>query len=229
MQCFEQMRWGDKPVCMKCGCDRKITKQTNYKRGYWCGVCREYFTAFTNTPLEHSRVRDVRKWIFAAYLLMTTRKGISGLQLSKELAVTRTTAWYMLHRLRLACGGHMEAFYGKIEADEVYFSREEENERSKKKLRNDRSNVDKQTVIGIRKRRSATIAVSASGTTLYTDDNPAYNGACHNWSKKRCAQYVNEFTFRLNEGKCPKDTKDRLDDLLKVMSGKTITCEGLTA
>ena len=55
VQHFEQMRWGESPVSVKCGCNGKITKQKNYKKGYWWGDCRGYFTAFTNTPLEHSR------------------------------------------------------------------------------------------------------------------------------------------------------------------------------
>ena len=38
---------------------------------------------------------------------MTARKGISAMQLSKELSVQYNTAWYMLHRLRISCGGHM--------------------------------------------------------------------------------------------------------------------------
>ncbi len=55
-----------------------------------------------------------------------------------------------------------------------------------------------------------------------------YNGVCHNWSRKHCQQYVNEFAFRLNEGNCEVDTQDRLDALFSRMSGKTITYEELT-
>ena len=66
---------------------KTITPQKRAGR-YWCGLCRQYFTALTNTPLEGARV-GLRKWLFAGYLLMTTRKGISSLQLSKELSVTQ--------------------------------------------------------------------------------------------------------------------------------------------
>ena len=112
---FEKMRWGDKPVCVKCGCTGRITAQK--KAGdYWCGDCRSYFNAFTGTPLERNKV-DPRKWMYATYTLMTSRKGISSLQLSKEIGVQQRTAWYMLHRLRLACGSNLEALSGEVEMD----------------------------------------------------------------------------------------------------------------
>ena len=56
-----------------------------------------------------------------------------------------------------------------------------------------------------------------------------FNGTYHNWSKKHCHGYVDEFAFRLNEGNCERDTQDRLDDLLRAMMGKTIPYKELTA
>ncbi len=284
---LEQLRWGTKPVCVKCGCTGRITKQKNYKKGYWCGDCRGYFNAFTETPLEHNRVRDARMWLFAAYLLMTARKGISAMQLSKELDVSYPTAWYMLHRLRLACGNNLEALSGEVEMDATYIGRAEKNKHSHKKLKAGRGTVGKQAVLGMREREgrvkampvegedkatihSAVLANIEVGTTIYTDDHKGYkdiggdyyqhesvkhsareyvngmahtngvesvwsvikrgfNGVYHNWSKKHCQQYVNEFTFRLNEGNVKRDTQDRLDDLFKAMVGKTITYEQLVA
>ncbi len=59
------------------------------------------------------------EWIFAVYLLMTARKRMSALQLSKELQLSYPTAWYMLHRLRLTCGSKIVALSGEIEVDET--------------------------------------------------------------------------------------------------------------
>jgi len=72
---------------VRCNSGDRITPQKKYIGRYWCGACRKYFTAFTGTPLEYAKV-DVRKWLYAAYLLLTARKGISSVQLSKELGVT---------------------------------------------------------------------------------------------------------------------------------------------
>ncbi len=54
-----------------------------------------------------------------------------------------------------------------------------------------------------------------------------YNGVYHNWSRKHMTNYINEFTFRLNEGMCSIDTQDRLGSLFGAMANKTITYKGL--
>ena len=54
-----------------------------------------------------------------------------------------------------------------------------------------------------------------------------YNGVYHNWSRKHMRKYINEFTFRLNEGNCKIDTENRLASLFSHMVGRTITYKEL--
>ncbi len=283
---FERIRWGDGDKdCTKCGKADRVTPNKKFPGRYWCGHCRGHFNALTNTPLEYGKI-DLTKWLFAAYLLMTARKGISSLQLSKELDISQKAAWYMLHRLRLACGEKMAALSGEVEMDATYLGGKETNKHEHKKLKAGRGVVGKQAVIGMRSRDGEVRAKAVEsenamavlgmamenieeGSTIYTDEASAYqrlgdyyphekvkhsakefvngmastngiesvwavlkrgyNGVYHNWSRKHCQNYINEFTFRLNEGNCQRDTQDRMYDLFRGMVGKRITYEQLTA
>ena len=97
---IESRRWPDEPRCPVCGFGDRIT--TRKRAGYYrCNSCKEDFTVRTGTIFERSHV-PLRKWLHAMYLLLTARKGISSLQLSKQISVTQKTAWLMLRRLRAA-------------------------------------------------------------------------------------------------------------------------------
>lgn len=114
---LEGRRWPNGPICPSCNSSERITVRKN---GYYrCNACREDFTIRTGTIFERSHI-PLHKWVYGMYLLMTARKGISSLQLSKEIGITQKSAWFMLHRLREACGGKdLKKLRGIIEVDET--------------------------------------------------------------------------------------------------------------
>ena len=77
----------------------------------------------------------LNKWLYAIYLVVTARKGISSLRLSKELSVTQKTAWFMLGRLREACSGDLGKLSGVVEVDETFIGGRERNKHPSKRLR----------------------------------------------------------------------------------------------
>lgn len=99
---LEARRWPQGAVCPSCRCVDRI--QARKLVGYFrCLNCKTDFTVRTGTVFERSHV-PLDKWLYAMHLMTTARKGISSIQLSKELGVTQKTAWFMLHRLRETCG-----------------------------------------------------------------------------------------------------------------------------
>ena len=186
---FEARLWPNGVRCPVCASGERITGRK--KPGYYrCNACLEDFTVRTGTIFERSHV-PLHKWLYAMYLLVTARKGISSMQLSKQIGVTQKTAWFVLHRIREACGNDLDKLRGIVEVDETYVGGIEGNKHEHKKLHAGRGPVGKTPVIGLRERGGKTIAKPVAalnaeglqgaifqhveyGSTVHTDEAGAY-------------------------------------------------------
>lgn len=176
-----------RPVC---GLGEQITPR---KGGFYrCNQCKEDFTVRTGTIFERSHVPR-HKWIYAMYLVVRARKGLSSVQLAKEIGVTQKTAWFILGRLREAYGDNFEKLGGIVEIDESWIGGSEENKHADKRQPGRQGGAGNAAVLGMRERggrtkmqavaraNQATVEFAIldnieAGATIYTDEYRIYNG-----------------------------------------------------
>ena len=124
-QYLESIRWPDGPICPHCGCygnSYKLNGKAHRPGLYKCGDCRQQFTVTVGTVMHRSKI-GLRKWVLAFHLMCSSKKGISALQLQRNLGLgSYKTAWHMAHRIRLAMREEPLAgmLRGTVETDETY-------------------------------------------------------------------------------------------------------------
>ena len=118
---FLKIRYNDVLICPHCSSKVRVQHRSDNLKLCNCHNCNNTFSPFKNTIFEKSST-DLRKWFYAIHLFLNSKKGISGLQLQREIGVTYKTAWRMLNQIRSAMGNSdmTKAFEAMVEIDEAY-------------------------------------------------------------------------------------------------------------
>jgi transposase-like protein len=189
------MRWGNGPViCPRCQHDR--TSFLTTRRIWKCLGCKRQFSIKVGTIFEDSPLGfDV--WLRAIWLIANSKNGVSSHEMGRSLGVTQRTAWFLLHRIRLAIkSGTFQRLSGTVEADEMYVGGASKNMHAKirrQKIKAHGGGWDKTIVTG-QLERGGTIHVQVvtdtgkpamhryilenvePGSALYTDMHSSYGG-----------------------------------------------------
>src|SRR5207247_1866709 len=149
---LESVRWPNGPVCPHCGeSERKAYALKSKTRRLWkCAACRKQFTVTVGTIFESSHI-PLHKWLWAFYLLCSSKKGMSAHQLHRMLGITYKTAWFMAHRIRLAMHEppFKERLQGVVEADETYVGGRERNREYRDKQKKTGRGTQKAPVVSL--------------------------------------------------------------------------------
>lgn len=116
---------------------------------------------------EDSKI-PLQKWYAAIYLITAHKKGISSLQLHRDLGITQKSAWYLLHRVRTSLGLQSpDKLSGDVEADETFIGGNEKNKHQHNKTEGNqgRSVKTKSAVAGVIERGGELIAKKVPDTT----------------------------------------------------------------
>ncbi len=189
-------RWQDgKAVCPKCGDtnntflpSRKVWQCKN--KG-----CRKQFSVKVGTIFEDSPI-GLDKWLIAVWLITSAKNGISSYEIHRSIGVTQKTAWFMMHRIRLAMqNGTFEKLSGEVECDETFVGGKAKNMHKHKReaIIKGRGSVGKTAVFGALERKGRVLAKVIqstdrktlhaevkekveTGSSLFTDEWRSYRG-----------------------------------------------------
>lgn len=160
---FRKVRWPDtdgKPVCPRCDCAEAYDIPT--RRKFKCKACHHQYSVTSGTIFA-SRKLSFTDMLAAVLIVANAAKGVSAMQLSRDLDVQHKTAWVLSHKLREAMKSETSGFKlsGIVEVDGAYFGGHVRPE-NKKEDRVDRRLAEHQTgkrrvVVAIRQRKGRTL------------------------------------------------------------------------
>jgi transposase-like protein len=130
-----ELRWPDGVSCPHC--ESHEVSFVKSRRIWQCKSCRKQFSVKVGSIFEDSPIA-LSKWLPAMWMLVNCKNGVSSYEIARDLGVTQKTAWFMLHRLRLAIQSKsFEKIGGEVEVDETYIGGKARNMHESKRKRLD--------------------------------------------------------------------------------------------
>jgi transposase-like protein len=188
-----KLRWPDGPVCPRCGGVEYSYLST--RRLWKCKACKTQYSVKVGTIFEDSAI-PLDKWLAAIWLIANSKNGISSHELGRALGITQKSAWFLLHRIRLAMQtGSFESLDGEVEVDETFIGGKARNMHKDVRARKitGTGGKDKAVIAGALRRggrvkaevvpdtRRSTLHAHvrkhvAAGSAIYTDQHDGYSG-----------------------------------------------------
>jgi len=150
-----RLRWSNGVTCPTCG--RKDVRYIKTRRIWECKSQhpKRQFSVKVGTIFEDSAI-SLKKWLAAIWMIANDKNGISSYEVAKGIGVTQKTAWFMMHRIRLAMSTDGGKFSGSVEADETFIGGKSVNMHKSKrdKVIKGRGTIGKVAVMGLLERHT---------------------------------------------------------------------------
>jgi hypothetical protein len=212
-----QQRWNGVPECPYCGHDKSYSIENGKRLKCANNKCYKKYSVTVGTVMEASNI-PLATWLPAMYIIMAHKKGISSVQLAKDLGVTQKTAWFMNHRIRESLKeNHPEMLSGTVEIDETYMGRKFASEykglppEKVETFAKNAAHTKKGAVIGLAHRETKTIRVMAyrnlsaqmigdvvtsnvsKDATLMTDESVLYKKSLKEYKRETVNHWLREW------------------------------------
>ena len=164
------LRWANGVACPTCGStDVRFIKT---RRIWECKAQhpKRQFSVKVGTIFEDSAI-GLDKWLAAIWMIANAKNGVSSYEIARGLGVTQKTAWFMMHRIRLAMGTDNGKFSGTVEADETFIGGKAVNMHKSKreKIIQGRGTIGKVAVMGLLERHGIDDKPSKVQTKIIAD------------------------------------------------------------
>src|SRR5256886_6752710 len=206
-------RWPKGVICPTCGSGK--VKFSEKRRTWTCSShhAKREFSIKIGTVMEDSPI-GLDKWLTTTWLVTNCKNGISSYEIARDIKVTQKSAWFMLHRIRLAM---QDDFFGsklggEVEVDETFIGGKARNMHISERKRRitGTGSKDKTAVVGILERggkvrasvvpsrRKAVLQEEVrrhvtAGAALYSDALKSYEGLATEYAHQvvdHACQYV---------------------------------------
>ena len=212
-----ELRWPNGVVCPTCGSDD--VRFISTRRMWECKTKhpRKQFSIKVGTIFEGSPI-GLDKWLASIWMIANAKNGVSSYELARSIGVTQKTAWFMLHRIRLAMqDGTFDKMSGEVEVDETFIGGKARNmhEAERERKIHGRGAVGKAAVMGLLDRHGpdghsvvrAKVVPNVRRTTLvrevrehveseasvYSDDLRSYDGLSAEYFHQAVQHDANEY------------------------------------
>jgi len=195
---------------------------------YKCKNTGKYFNVRTATLFDNTKI-GLQKWFLSIWLVTSHKKGISSLQLSRDIDVTQKTAWFMLQRIRNCFGIDNDSeLDNEVEIDETFVGGKNKNRHADKKVKQGIGSSDKTPVMGMVERNGKLIAKKIENVkresltkeivgrikhtaNIYTDEWVGYNSLSRVYDHKTVKHYNGQYV----DGRVHTNTIEGFWSLLK--------------